>query len=349
MLSVAFLLLAPVEPPRVASAEPDAALNARFRRTDGWVGGDGAYSVSLSNKKTLWLFSDTFVGSIRDGKRKDVAMVNNTIGIQTGDKVEFAIWRNADGKAAAMLAPPKGTAGWFWLQGGAAAGNKLHLFLPRIESTGKGGAFGFMHVDQWLGTVSNPDDPPTDWKTTFAKIPHEGSWGAAVCRHGEFVYVFGHRERPAKPFPERKLQAARVPADKLADFAAWRFLGDDKWIEKPESARSQLERMATEFSVSWVPGLKRFALVYTENGLSDRIMGRFAPDPAGPWSEPVLLYKCPEMKGNKNVFSYAAKAHPHLSGDRELVLTYCVNAFGLGPVINDATLYWPNFVRVKFE
>lgn len=59
----ALLLLAglgaPPDPPAVVSAEPDPALNAAFRRRDGWVGGDGAFSVALSDRRALWLFSDT--------------------------------------------------------------------------------------------------------------------------------------------------------------------------------------------------------------------------------------------------------------------------------------------------
>jgi hypothetical protein len=60
----------------------------------------------------------------------------------------------------------------------------------------------------------------------------------------------------------------------------------------------------------------------------------------------VLLYRSPEMKQNKKLFTYAAKAHPHLSGENELVISYVVNAHDLGTVLDDATLYWPRFVRV---
>ncbi len=355
MLPLLFVLIATSDVPRVQSAEPAAEWNQRFRRTEGWVGADGAYSVPVSNSKTLWLFSDTFVGSIKNGKRSGVAMVNNTVGIQTGDKLDFAIRKKADGKAVAILTPPGGK-GYFWLQAGVHHDKRLHIFLPRIESTGSGGAFGFKHVDQWLATVSNPEAAPVEWKTTFAKIPHANligdrkvSWGAAVHRDGENLFIYGYEEKPAKPVPSRKLLTARAPVAKIADFNEWRFLADGEWKADVNDATPQAVALGTEFSVSYVPGLKQYAMVYTENGLGDRILGRFAPSPAGPWSEPVLLYRCPEMKANKKVFCYAAKAHPHLAGDRELVLTYCVNAFEFGVVINDATLYWPNFVRVKFE
>jgi hypothetical protein len=106
---------------------------------------------------------------------------------------------------------------------------------------------------------------------------------------------------------------------------------------------------AVEYSVTRLPGLKRYAAVYTGLGLSDRIVARFAESPEGPWSEAVLLCQCPEMKRDKRVFSYAAKAHPHLAGGNELVVSYVVNSFELGPVVNDATLYWPTFVRVTLK
>lgn len=346
------------EAPKVVSAEPAPEWNERFRRTEGWVGADGAYSVPLSDQKWLWLFSDTFVGSIRDGKRTGVKMVNNTVGIQEGRadkaKLAFAI-RKIEGQPKAMLAPPDGK-GWFWLQAGIAIDSRLFVFLPRIEKAGSGGAFGFKHVEQWLGTIANPDADPSEWKTTYSKLPFAEfvaertvSFGSAVLRDGDFVYIYGYEEKPGKPFLARKLLVARVPAGKLAEFDSWRFLGNGEWKSDVKDATPAASGLATEYSVSYVPGLKKYAMVYTENGLGDRIVGRFAASPAGPWSEPLLLFRCPEMRANKKVFSYAAKAHPHLGGENDLVITYCVNAFELGPVIDDATLYWPNFVRVKLK
>jgi len=351
-------LLGPTSVPTVESAEPAVEWNDKFRRTEGWIGGDGAYSVPLANDKVLWLFSDTLLGTIKNGKRADVKMVNNTIGIQNdrGEraKLTFAVRKTA-GQPKAILAPPDGK-GWFWLHAGIAVNDCLFVFAPRIESNGKNGAFGFMQVGQWLATVSNPDADPSEWKAAYAKVPcvefaaeRSISFGAAVLRAGEFIYVYGYEEKPAKPLPIRKLLIARAPADKLADFKSWRFFGGGEWNAGVKDAKPMVSGLATEFSVSFVPGLQKYALVYTENGIGDRIVGRFGESPVGPWSEPLLLYRCPEMHVNKKVFSYAAKAHPFLSGESELMISYCVNAFKLGLVIDDAKLYWPNFVRVKLK
>ncbi|HUR53603.1 MAG TPA: DUF4185 domain-containing protein [Gemmataceae bacterium] len=354
MNSVLLVLACLAAPPAVVKSEPLPEWDARFRRTDGWVGGDGAYSVRTSDTRTLWLFSDTWVGSVRDGKRKDVTMVNNTVGVQDGEKLTFHI-ATKDGKPGTLFVPPDGK-GWFWQFAGHLDGDKLHVFLPRFEKTNQPGAFGFKGVDLWLGTVPNSGDDPTKWTPTYAKVPFaeigakgSRSFGGGVLRVEDWVYVYGYAETPGKPFASRTLLTARVPAGKLADFAAWRFLADGEWKPDAKDATGQGSAIGTEFSVSFVPALKQYALVYSENGLSQRILGRFAASPGGPWSAPVLLHTCPEMKADKKVFTYAAKAHPHLSGESELVVSYVVNSFDLAPVINDATLYWPRFVRVTLK
>jgi hypothetical protein len=308
----------------------------------------------VTKSRTLWLFSDTWIGRIRDGKRKDVVMVNNTIGVQDGTAVTFH-HATTQGKPASLFTPPDAK-GWFWLFAGHLNGDKLHVFLPRFEKTNQPGAFGFKSVDLWLGTVSNIRDEPTQWKPQYTRVPwaeysdtSTRTFGSAVLQDGEYVYIYGFSETPAKPFARRRLLTARAPLGKLDDFTAWRFLANGGWVEDAKAATSQCDAIGTEFSISHLPALGRYALVYSENGLSQRILGRFASSPAGPWSAAVLLHTCPEMKVDKRVFTYAAKAHPHLAGERELVISYVVNAFELGPVLNDATLYWPRFVRVVLK
>ena len=97
-----------------------------------------------------------------------------------------------------------------------------------------------------------------------------------------------------------------------------------------------------------LPGARwRYALVYTENGLSERIVARTADAPWGPWSPPVVLYRCPEMARDQRVFSYAAKAHPALAVGDELVVSYVVCSFDFEYMKANAGIYWPKFVRVS--
>ena len=62
-------------PPQIAArltgtpTSPDDSWNAVFDRRDGWTGADVAGTVALGDGRMLWLFGDTWIGSIRGGKR----------------------------------------------------------------------------------------------------------------------------------------------------------------------------------------------------------------------------------------------------------------------------------------
>ncbi len=201
-------------------AEPDPEMNALFQPHDGWIGGDGAYSVALAPQRTLWLFSDTWIGSVREGKRTNATMVNNTLGILEGRgkeaKVKFVVRKDAAGKPVAFIVPGD-KHGWFWLQAGACSGGRLYMFLSQIEKTHDPGVFGFRQVGRWLGTVDNPGDPPTSWHVAQSKLPctiitpqRELAFGAAVLREGEYLYVFGMDEDRKTRGLDRYLVLARA-------------------------------------------------------------------------------------------------------------------------------------------
>jgi Domain of unknown function (DUF4185) len=357
-LLTTLMLAAGADPLAVADAKPAPELSALFERRDGWIGGDGAYSVALGPRRVLWLFSDTWVGKVRDGKRTDVTMVNNTAAVQDGigggAKVEFFIRTGADGKPAALITPADGR-GWFWLQAGALANGRLTLFLGQFEKTGDRSVFGFRQVGTWLGVVANPHDPPTAWRVEQKKLPfgtftagRDVCFGATVLAEGDDLYVYGIDDVARDKARHKHLIVAKVPLRAVDEFTAWRFYHDGQWVADTAAATRVAEGVANEVSVSVLPGpRRRYALVYTENGLSDRILARTADTPAGPWSAPSLLYHCPEMARDKNVFSYAAKAHPALAAGDELIITYVVSPYEFGQMVADARLYWPRFVRVK--
>jgi hypothetical protein len=352
-----FALVTPTfgaEPPVVKSAAPAPDLDALFERADGWIGADGVHSVALSPKKTLWLFSDTWVGKVRDGRRTDATIVNNSVGVQEGSdgRLSYTVARGADGKPAALLVPADGR-GWFWLQAGAADRGRLSLFLNQVEKTDDKSVFGFRYIGLWLATVPNADKPPESWRVEQVKMPNAVfsrdrtlAWGAAVLRVGDDLYVYGIDERRGKGALDRQMVVARVPAASVGTFADWRYFRDGAWVEDFQSASRLAADIPTEYSVT--PFEKRYLAVYTERGLSPQIVGRTADHPWGPWSAPFLLYECPEMSRDKKVFCYAAKAHPALSSGRGLVVSYVVNSFDFGQVAREAKLYWPRFVRVTF-
>jgi hypothetical protein len=348
----------PPDVPTVLKAEPAPEWEAKFAGNKGWIGGDGVYSAVLPARRVLWLFGDTLLGEVRDGRRDGAIMVNNTIGLQNGHgkeaAINFAAGRSRDGKAAAFFVPADGR-GWFWPQAAICTGGRLFIFLAQIDKTGDPGVFGFRQVGQWLAVIENPDKEPKTWRPRQHKLPFASfekgrsrSWGSAVLEVDDYLYIYGWEER-GKQIGVRRLTVARVPTKKLDDFTAWRFRTAQGWSDQAADVVSQADGLASEFSVSKMPGRKGYVVVYTENGLSDRILARFAAAPEGPWSAPLLLYRCPEMTKDKGLFSYAAKAHVWAACPDELLVSYCVNTWDFARLFREAKVYRPKFVRVRLS
>ena len=341
---------------KVVSAEPAPELNRLYDRTNGWVGADANYSVPFSSNRTLLFFGDTWIGNIVNSLRTNVVMINNSAGVLHHDatrRIDF-FWRtNAGGKATGIFLPEDGR-GFMWPFGGVCVSNTLHIVLFQMETTKAGGAFGFRNVAVWLASVTNAQDSPVQWSITQQRLPftelddaRKIFFGAAMLRHGEHVYVYGTEEQFKEKNFGRRMVLARADVAVVSDFSRWEFFAEGAWRKDFKKVMPLATAVPTESSVTFMPALNRFVFVGNGDFLSPRILARTAPDPWGPWSEPVTLYECPDVKLSKEVFCYAGKAHPSLSSNDELVISYAANSFSFAEVVNDARLYWPRFVRVK--
>jgi len=142
---------------------------------------------------------------------------------------------------------------------------------------------------------------------------------------------------------------ARVPVAGVGDFNAWRFYSDGEWTADIDRAGRLCEDVASEFSVSYQPALDRYVLVYTEKGVSEYIVVRYSPTPHGPWTKPTRLYGCPETRRNPRVYCYAAKGHPEIAlSPQDLIVTYFANSADFALIREDANLYRPRFLRIRF-
>ncbi|MFZ5517366.1 MAG: DUF4185 domain-containing protein [Candidatus Zhuqueibacterota bacterium] len=325
----------------------------------GWTGADGSFSVALNDSLTLWLYSDTWIGGIADGKHVNATIVNNSIAIQHGKNpgtatIDYHWGADAEGRPAAFITPTDGL-GYFWLFDGLMLDDSLYFFPLQITHRKGSGAFGFNHVGSWLAVVGNPADPPQEWRIAQRKIPF-GSFsengntflGSALLRVGNDVYIYGCHEDWTKGRSGRRMIVARAPAKKISHFDSWEFYSQQGWMKDFQRIEPLFDELASEYSVSFVAAINKFVVVYSQYGLSDKIHIRLADTPVGPWSEPRQVYVCPEGDWHRSYFCYAAKAHPELSvtGD-ELILTYVCNSWDFWQLASDARIYWPRFLRMR--
>jgi hypothetical protein len=346
---------------------PDVAVDvlpgyeALFQNTEGWTGADGVYSVALAEDTILWLFGDTFIGQIRNGRHENAELINNSIGIQHGKHpssalVDFYYGRAPNGKPAAFILPAE-PRGWLWIYDGARTDQGIFLFFVQIARTAEDSVFGFKVIGNWLGHISNPQDSPMQWRIRQRKIPWskfsadgDRIFGSALLRDGGFFYIYGTTEVLEKGIRRKYMILARVTESQISDFNQWQFFAEGRWISEVSKASLLCPDIANEYSVSYQPALKKYVSIYSQNSMSQNIVARTAPQPYGPWSAALILYRCPEEDWHDNIFCYAAKAHPEISTDpAELIVTYVTNSMDFEQIESDARLYRPRFLRLRFK
>lgn len=345
----------------VVRVEVLPGFNALFDNRKGWTGADGAYSLPLSDDLTLWLFGDTWLGDIRDGEHVNATIVNNTVAVQHGmspakASVEFYFDRTPTGKPGAFIRPADDR-GWFWIYHGVLTERGLYLFLVQIERTEKLPGPVYKIIGTWLGHVANSEDTPDHWQIGLHRIPWgsflssgDTIFGSWVLKQGPWLYIYGTTEDVVDGFHHKYMILARVAENRLSKFDHWRFYVKGDWSPDFTKAERLCAGIANEYSVSFLPTLGKFIVVYNENGSSRNIAARFASHPWGPWSRSVDLYQCPEMNTAEDIFCYAAKGHPELSlSSNELIITYVANSTDFYKMAADDKLYRPRFIRVRFK
>jgi hypothetical protein len=352
---------------RIVSPTTAPDWESAFVRSDGWTGADGAATIPLPGGRTLWLFGDTWIGQVRDGRHiEGSTMVNNTIAVCAAipdrpepDDIRF-LWGTCEGKPAGWVVPTQESE-WFWPAGGGliapdTAGNpRLLLFMARLARLDRSGSvWNFDGRGSSLVIVHNPADEPERWRPSQRALnsyKHGDppiTWGVAALRDsseaGEpTLLIYGIDSTSGL---NKKVLLARAPATRIEDFTTWTFRTASGWSSSPSAAAPIVENVSSELSVCRHPRGNGWVMIHSEPPLGSGIMARTAPAPEGPWSAPIKLYTCPEPAADTRMMAYSAKAHPELSGPGEVLVSYSVNSTDFWDVAAYADKYRPRFVRI---
>jgi hypothetical protein len=270
--------------------------------------------------------------------------------------MHFFFGRSAEGQPAALIKPDDGR-GWFWIFDGVKTPEGLYVFLIQIERTPGDAVFAFKVVGTWLGHIANPEAPPGRWQITQIKVPWSTFttsggvlWGSSILAADGYYFIYGTLEEDNGGIFQKHMVLARVPERALADFSQWRFYADGLWVSDFKRVSRINANMPHEYSVTYIPALMQYAAVYSEDGLSNRILLRLSARPQGPWRDPIQIFQCPEAEWDDSIFCYAAKAHEMLSKDPDrLIITYVASSVDFDRVANDTRLYRPRFLKVTFK
>jgi hypothetical protein len=323
----------------------------------GWTGGDGTYSLLLPDGTNLWMWSDSYIGTVNPTTRlrsSDLFTAHNSLTILNQTTGSWTTVGYPPKTSSYFV--PKNKADWFW-QGGsylvstASGGYQIKIML--LEWTG-----AFKLVGHSVATLAWPSlaissvAPVTGLNTTL-------EWGTKILHSGNYYYIFGLKDPGTDtktPYVARTNSLAN-----LTNANKWQFWSatQSKWMsgESNATAMSGVAAVTPEYSVDQLT--YNGSTFYLMTGMDpqnppfplwDAVTTWYSCSPQGPWSNKTTVYTAPEAGANGckvgTLVTYNAKAHTEFTDSDGILVSYNVNAND-GSDLVCANDYMPRFVRVQ--
>ncbi|MEU6768436.1 hypothetical protein ABZ916_38760 [Streptomyces sp. NPDC046853] len=343
-------------------------------RADDWTGGDGTHSVRLPDGRLLWLFSDTFLGQVHappNPAGQPHTWRDATAPMVRNSAVVMSRSGTLQRTLPAPLFPDPAPQQWRWPVAAKVeprspgSSDEVVRVLLWTRATGTGPWIYGVPTGTEVATLSLPDLRVEG----IVKVSDQSSvpepdkrvlYGTTTVDDGDWTYVFGGNDGKAAARPASHAYVARVPKGRLAEPGAWRYWDGDDWTEsgKPRHVLGDGERkgVGSAFTVVRVKGTYvLFTMAAGTEGLTN-VTSYWACAPTGPWHGPAKGFSTPLPKdgaAEQDMAAYNPQAHPALSGNGRLLLSYDVNWLDAAPqsaqanVSRNVSLYRPRFVSLR--
>ncbi|MBI9067078.1 MAG: DUF5005 domain-containing protein [Salinivirgaceae bacterium] len=327
----------------------DSYFSDLFKRTGGgFTGGDGTYSVELPDGKTLWIFGDTFLGTIEpDGSRKKTnpMYIRNSFVVQDGNELT-TLYQKIEGCDHSMIIPPKVIDSeftiteemqWYWPGDAFIENNELKVFVSEFHQSDTG-----MWSFEWKGTALVSFSLPEIKQTSIVHFnfnnEKEIHFGHAVFEDEDYTYIYGLGQ--GKPYVAR-VKAGNIEAD-------WEFQTTQGWSPISSESIPMIEMDGSEqFTVMKRKG--KYIYITQLGDFSTKICSFTSDKPYTGWSNKKELYSTPLPETKHNLITYNAVAHPQFIENNSLLISYNTNSFLLSDHFKNADIYRPRFIRVPFN
>ena len=323
----------------------------------GWTGADGTYSLALPDGTNLWMWSDSYIGTVDPTTRLRSGYLFTAHNSLT-------ILNQATGSWTTVGYPPKTTSyfaptnksDWFW-QGSSIlyqpSPGTYQIKIMLTEWTGF-----FQLVGHSVATLSWPSlsilsiTPVTGLNTSL-------EWGDKILQVGNFYYIYGMKDpgtNTKTPYLARTNSVAN-----LTNAANWQFWNatQRKWMAGESNATKMngVAAITPEYSVDQMS--YNGGTFYLMTGMDPQnppyplwnaVTTWYSCKPQGPWSNKTTVYIAPEAGANGckvgTLVTYNAKAHSEFTDSTGILMSYNVNANTSTDLVcaND---YMPRFVRVQ--
>ena len=369
---------------KVETADEWSRLFERYDVTEtAWIGADGIFSFALDGNdalasatdrtKTFFIFSDTLFGTTSEDGRKAVreAMPNHTSAILEGNKPDAArrrfVWGKGgsctldindlgDNKKKNLVGAPK------WFTDGLVLGDQLYLFcytpiglsndrvdmavFPVVEGNVDYQHYSLIEPIPQLCMLT----PQGELAMDYGYAVHVNTREAGAPDPDGYVYIYGGGS-------DQSGYVSRIKAEDFPDFSKLTYFNGSGWSANMADSAAVIRGISREYSVTPIPvGPKagKYIAVFMEGCVSGDIAYAIADTPYGPFGETVRFYRAPEAgekvldaEGKEDtVFTYNAKAHPHLSEGSRLLISYNTNVWNGD---NTPYCYHPRFIWLDLQ
>ncbi len=346
----------------------------------GWLLADGIYTLNLdggdmmgslkTNDTTLFVFSDTLMGNFNNYSgtygmysfgMANRAMVNHSFAILQGSdpdprNIQFYM-HTASGEG--NIIPIRE-----WVQELIKIDNKIYCFGMQFGDDWGADSWDLVSFpfDKENSTVDFSNAPTVvenipirtevdgyTYDYSAAALDNTVSGGATPSPDG-YIYIYGIKGG----WLFKQAIVARVTPEEFADTSKWRYWNGSDWVEDiKESAELASEAVvSSEYSVSYMTsGLHegKYVMNITRGSMSSCLQMAFSDSLTGTFDNFTSIYCCdelydyPAINGDTGFYTYNAKAHPNLSAEGELLISYNLNSANFDRNLSHQYLH-PHFV-----
>ncbi len=323
----------------------------------GWTGADGTYSLPLPDGTNLWMWSDSYIGTVDPTTRLRQGYLLTAHNSLTVLNQSTGSWTTVGyPPQTTSYFVPKNKDDWFWQGAGyviESSAGTYQIEIMLLEWTGS-----FELVGHSIASLSWPS-LAIKAITPVAGLDTSLEWGTKILHLGGYYYIYGLKD----PGTDTKTPyvARTASIENLADATKWQFWNatQAEWLagESNATAMHGVAAITPEYSVdqmSYNGG--NFYLMTGMNPLNppyplwNAVTTWYSCFPQGPWSHKTTVYTTPEAGANGckvgTLFTYNAKAHTEFTDADGILISYNVNANDSKDLVcaND---YKPRFIRIQ--
>jgi len=327
----------------ISQGVPDSTFNTLIRTENGgWVAGDATYSIALPDGRTLWLFGDSFIGTVNSDSSlvSGASMIRNCAVIQTGDTMT-AMYQGTfeDPVDFVETATPDST--WYWPEHGIVEENTLKIIFSEFGTNEGPSGWNFEYRNAYVVVFTYPGLELIEQILLPYYELNGVMYGDRIMNTSNYTYIYGRKEED----PSNHIPFAHIARASIGDILGeWEFFDGNSWFTAPEESKKITDHpVSQQFGV--FGHMDKFVLITQEIWLGSKIYSLVANQPEGPWSNLKVLYETP--RPFPGMLTYNAYPHPQFDENNELLISYNSNG-DFWQIFNNVELYRPNFFRVPF-